>query len=85
MAEFNEVFPAYQPRLQPRDEGDDFSKRVVIFSIAAIMLYTAVVLFFTWHGKFVPDSLTYSYFGSFAVELSAIAGIKINKTKGGLM
>ena len=82
MGEFEKVFD-YQPGIQPQDDSDDFSKQVVIFSIAAIMLYTAVVLFFVWHDKFVPDSLTYSYFGSFAVELSAVAGIKINKTRGG--
>jgi hypothetical protein len=48
-----------------------------------ILLYTAVVLYFNWHGKFVPDSLTYSFFAAFSVELSALAGIRIKENYEG--
>jgi len=60
-----------------------FSKRIVMLSIMTILLYTAVVLYFNWHGKFVPDSLTYSFFAAFSVELSALAGIRIKENYEG--
>ena len=56
-----------------------FSKVIVVFSILTILAYTAAVLWFTWLGLYVPDSLTYSFFGAFAIELSALAGIKIKE------
>jgi len=60
-------------------EEGKFSKLIVIVSILTMLAYTATVLFFSWHDKFVPDSLTYSFFGAFAVELSALAGIKVKE------
>ena len=57
-----------------------FSKGIVFLSIVTLIAYTAVVLYFVWHGRHVPDSLTYAFFGAFAVELSALAGIKIKET-----
>jgi hypothetical protein len=59
-----------------------FSKKIVTVSILTVLAYTGAVLYFVWHDKFVPDSLTYSFFAMFAVELSALAGIRI-KEKGG--
>lgn len=56
-----------------------FSKFIVTLSILLIVTYTAAVLWFVWQGLYVPDSLTYSFFGAFAVELSAVAGIKIKE------
>jgi hypothetical protein len=79
MAEFNEVFPAYQPRLQPRNDSDDFSKQVVIFSFAVVLLFYAICFFFIWHERFIPDSMIYSFTSLFGVELGYIAGIKIKK------
>jgi len=57
-----------------------FSKFIVIFSVLTVLAYTAVALYFTWHDKYIPDALTYSFFAMFAVELSALAGIKIKET-----
>lgn len=50
-----------------------FSKFIVVLSILTLLAYTIAVLVFYWHGKQVPDSLKYSFFGAFAVELSALA------------
>jgi len=57
-----------------------FSKVIVVLSFITVLTYTAVHLYFSWHDKFIPDSLTYSFYGMFAVELSALAGIKIKET-----
>ena len=56
-----------------------FSKFIVTLSILILLAYTSAVLWFVWQGLYVPDSLTYSFFGAFAVELSAVAGIKIKE------
>jgi len=56
-----------------------FSKFIVTLSILLIVTYTVAVLWFVWQGLHVPDSLTYSFFAAFAVELSAVAGIKIKE------
>jgi len=58
-----------------------FSKGVVIFSVVAVLVFTAVTFFFVWHGRYIPDSIVYSFYGMFGVELSALAGIKITKAK----
>lgn len=63
-------------------ENHNFSKVIVVFSILTILTYTATVLYFAWNGKYVPDSLTYAFYGVFGVELSALAGIKIKETGG---
>lgn len=64
-------------RIVEYTDKSKFSKKIVIVSIITVLLYTGAVLYFVWHDKFVPDSLTYSFFAMFAVELSALAGIKI--------
>lgn len=68
----------YKPRSMPPKDGK-FSKWIVVLSILTMLAYTATALFFSWHDKFVPNSLTYSFFGAFAVELSAVAGIRIKE------
>ncbi len=60
-----------------------FSKKIVVLSILTVIAYTGIVLYLSWHGRHVPDSLTYSFFGVFGIELSALAGIKIKENKGG--
>lgn len=72
----------YQPRSKPPKSGK-FSKWIVVVSILTILAYTGAVMYFVWHDKFVPDSLIYSFFAAFAVELSAMAGIKIKEKQGG--
>ncbi len=60
-----------------------FSKFIVALSILSIWMYTATVIYCIWHGKVVPDSLTYSFYGVFGVELSVLAGIKIKEKRSG--
>ena len=85
MSQFEEVFPKYQPRsLNHERESDDFSKRVVIFSFVVVLLFYATCFYFIWHGRFIPDSMIYSFTSLFGVELGYVAGIKINKQRGGL-
>lgn len=55
--------------------------KFVIFAIINITLYTAVVLFFSYHEKTVPSELTVAFFSAWTVELGLLAGIKI-KDKG---
>ncbi len=69
----------YQPR--SKKPKSKFSKFIVVISILTILAYTATALYFTWYGKYIPDSLTYSFFAAFAVELSALAGIRIKENK----
>ena len=58
-----------------------FSKRIVVLSILTVIAYTGIVLYLSWHGRLVPDSLTYSFFGAMSIELTALAGIKIKESK----
>lgn len=59
----------------------DFSKPLVIAIVLTVLLYTAIVLLFSWHEKTVPDSLTYSFYAFFGTELFALAAIKVSKVK----
>ena len=84
MADIEGLFQEeYQPRIKRKEVSGRFSKKIVIVSILTILAYTATVLYFTWYGRYVPDSLTYSFFAAFSVELSALAGIRIKENKGG--
>jgi len=76
------MYSDYVPRLNRIGSATDFSKTMVVFSILILLAYTAVHLFFSWHEKYIPDSLTYSVFTAFSIELSALAGIKITEKKG---
>ena len=71
----------YNPRAEKHNKK--FSKRIVILSILSVLIYTAIVLYFSWYEHTVPDSLTYSFYGVFGIELGALAGIKIKESKGG--
>ena len=80
---FDDIFPEEARRIAlsnlPRKK--DFSKFIVVLSILTILAYTVTALYFVWHEKFIPDSLTYSFYGVFGVELSALAGIKIKEAR----
>jgi len=77
--EFDELFPKQDyipipsssfPRTKKKKS---FSKVIVILSVMTVMGYTAVHLYFSWNGIHIPEALTYSFFGMFGVELSALA------------
>ena len=59
----------------------DFSKPLVISIVTTVLIYTAIVLFCSWHGRHVPDSLTYSFYGFFGFETGFLALIKVSKIK----
>ena len=63
------------------DEDGRFSKKIVILSLVTIYIFTAIVFYFSWHGKVVPDSLIYSFFGAMSVELGSLAGIRVAKNR----
>ena len=54
-----------------------FSKGIVVFSIVTILIFFTVTMYFTWHGRFVPDSVVNSFTRIFGIELGALAGIRI--------
>ncbi len=60
---------------------DDFSKTIVVFAFTTVLVYVAIVLFFSWHDRLVPDSLTYSFFAAIVGEFSVLGWIKVSKTK----
>ncbi len=66
----------YIGRSRIRRKGQ-FSKLIVLLSILTVISYTVATFMMIIEGYHVPDSLTYSFFGAFAVELSALAGIKV--------
>ena len=59
----------------------EFSKPLIVSILTTVLLYTAIVLLFSWHGRHVPDSLTYSFYGFFGFETGWLALIKINKVR----
>ncbi len=60
-------------------KGKDFSSKVVISAIIAVIGYTVTHLYFSWHDKIIPTQLTISWFTFWGVELGALAGIEIKK------
>lgn len=62
-------------------EKDDFSKTIVVFAFITVLAYVAIVLYFSWHDRLVPDSLTYSFFAAIVGEFSVLGWIKVSKNK----
>lgn len=54
-----------------------FSKFIVVLCILTLWSYAVAVLYFTYLGFYVPDSLTYTFVPAFTLELGALAGIEI--------
>ncbi len=53
-----------------------FSKTIVVFSLITVLVFTGIILFFYWNMRQVPDSVIYSFYALFGVELASLAGIK---------
>ncbi len=71
---FNKVFPEEQMTTQPQEENRHlFSKTIVVLSVISIYLYTATVLYFSWHYRVVPPEVTVGYYSFFGVEMLALA------------
>ena len=61
-------------------EPKKFSKRIVIFAISMIVLYTIVAIVYQFtSGNELSSTLTGCWYGFFGGELLATAGIKISE------
>lgn len=58
-----------------------YSKRIVLLIIILNVLFTIGVLAVFWHTGNEPVALVTAWFGTWTVELLAIAGIKVKKIK----
>ncbi len=70
----------YQPRSKRKlpKEGD-LSKKVVWAMFFTILAFTAVIFYFSWHGKYVPDVLINRFFIAILGEYGVLGAIKIAK------
>lgn len=57
--------------------------RILILLGITTLVFIAVCLCFVWFGKFVPDSLIYSYFAAIGTEGFVMGWIKNVKEKNG--
>ena len=55
----------------------DFSKVIVIFCIATVLVFTTVVLYLSALMIPVPAAMIYTFMGFFGTEVIALAGIKV--------
>ncbi len=62
----------------------DFSTKVVISAIIAVVGYTIIHLVFVWYDKYIPAQLTISWFSFWGIELGALAGIEVVKKKASM-
>lgn len=58
-----------------------FSKWIVIFCIAQILIFTYICLFVSMQGAMIPDALVYGFFAVFGLELGGCAFIKHSRFK----
>ena len=54
-----------------------FSKGVVLVLGSTVIAFTAVVFYFVWHGKYVPDVLINRFFIAFLGEAGILGVIKV--------
>jgi flagellar basal body-associated protein FliL len=52
-----------------------FSKVIVVSVLLTIIIYVAVVLYFSWHGKHVPPEVTYTFVPGMFAQLGFLATI----------
>ena len=58
-----------------------FRTKMVISVSTVLILYAIVVLFFSWYGKIVPDSLTAGVFAVGVGEYGILGWIKVSDDK----
>lgn len=56
-----------------------FSKGVLFVLGTTVIIFTAVVFYFVWHGRFVPDVLINRFFLAFLGEAGILGAIKISE------
>jgi magnesium-transporting ATPase (P-type) len=52
-----------------------FSKIVVVSLLLSIVAYVITVFYFIWYGKYVPDSLTYTFLPAIIGQLGLVHNI----------
>jgi hypothetical protein len=52
-----------------------FSKVMVVTALFSIFIYVAVVIYCSWYGRSVPDSLTYTFVPGIFAQLGFLATI----------
>lgn len=57
-----------------------FSKIVVFFLFLTVLVFTAVVFYFAWHGRYVPDILINRFFIAMIGEAGVLGAIKVAET-----
>ncbi len=68
----------------PSGNKKDFSSKIVISAIIAVIGYTLIHLVFVWFDKYIPAQLTISWFSFWGVEIGALAGIEVTKRRTGI-
>ena len=73
MSHFDELFPEkpYVKRVKKKKDNNLYLKLMVVALLITIIGYVVTVFYYSWHGKHVPDSLTYTF-------LPAILGQLVN-------
>jgi hypothetical protein len=52
-----------------------FSKVMVVTALVSIYTYVGIVLYFSWHERSVPDSITYTFVPGIFAQLGFLATI----------
>ena len=61
---------------EPNDRPDTgFARTLAYMVVILAVIFTAVVLYFTWRGIYVQDTLIYSWFGSLIAALIGVISV----------
>lgn len=58
-----------------------FSNKIIITAVVAVNLFTGIVLYLSFLGALIPDSLINCFFIFWGTEVLGLAGIKISKVR----
>ena len=57
-----------------------FSKKIIIFMFATMILFTSTMIITFWKFQSVPDALIEPFFAFFGIEGGALGVIKVSET-----
>lgn len=55
--------------------------KIIAVIIGTVLVFSAITLYFNYHGKQVQDTLITAFFTLFGAELATMGGIQITKTR----
>lgn len=58
-----------------------FSNKIVITAVAAVNIFTGIVLYLSFLGAMIPDALINCFFIFWGTEMLGLAGIRISKAR----